>query len=55
MLYSVENGSMFLTGANSISSQIVLKLNENEIIPENKKLKVYEGALDDTVNNVSWN
>lgn len=55
ILYSVENGSLFLHGANSISSSIVLKLNENENVPENGTLKIYEGALDDCVNNVCWN
>lgn len=55
VLYSVENGSLFLTGANSISSSIMLKLNENENIPENKLLKFYESALDDHINNISWN
>ncbi len=55
VLYSTENGSLFLHSANSISSSIVLKLNEDEQIPENKGLKVYESALDDYVSNVSWN
>lgn len=51
----MENGSLFLTGANSISSSIILKLNENEKIPENKLLKCYESALDNHINNISWN
>lgn len=33
----------------------MLKLNENEKIPENKLLKFYESALDDHINNISWN
>lgn len=50
VLYAVENGSIFLHGAYSISSSIRLKLNDNEIVPENGRLKIYEGALDDFVN-----
>ena len=55
VLYSVENGSLFLTSANSISSSVILKLNENENIPENKELKNYESVLDDYIKGVSWN
>lgn len=55
VLYSVENGSLFLYGANSISSYSSLQVGEQETIQENKKLKVYEGALDDYINQVSWN
>ena len=55
VLYSVENGSLNLTSANTISSSIVLKLEDNQKIPENKLLKTYECALDDYVNNVCWN
>ncbi len=55
VLYSVENGSIYLHGAYSISSSIRLKLNDNENVPDNGKLKIYEGALDDYINNVSWN
>lgn len=55
VLYSLENGTIALNSANSISSSVVLKLNENEQIPENKNLKTMESALDDYVDSVTWN
>ena len=54
VLYSGENGSIFLQGANSISSSVALKLGEGEQTGENIKLKVYEGALGDSVGRVCW-
>ena len=55
VLYSLDNGSVSLISTNSISSSVILKLNDNEKMPDNKRLKTMEAALDDYVDNVSWN
>lgn len=55
VLYSLDNGTINLVSANSISSSVILKLNDNEKIPENKRLKSMEASLDDYVDGVSWN
>ena len=54
VLYAGMNGSVVIYSANSISSSILLKSNEDKQIPENKKLKVFESALDDFVNSACW-
>jgi hypothetical protein len=54
VVYSMTNGSLVLYGANTISSSVLLKLKEDEPVPDNKRLKLYEAALDDYVSSICW-
>ena len=54
VLYSAVNGSVVIYSANSISSSILLRNSDDKVIPENRRLKTFESALDDAVNSVCW-
>lgn len=54
VLYATCNGSISVFSANSISSSILLRTADEKMIPENKKLKVFESALDDCINSACW-
>ena len=54
VVYSTTNGSLVLHGANSVSSSVLLKLKDEEPVPENRRLRLYEAALDDYASSVCW-
>lgn len=54
VLSATFNGSVAVHSANSVSSSVLLRGPDDKAVPENRRLKTFESALDDHVNSVAW-